>query len=144
MLRDRQPPKTDIAKQIKIGLQLGAMALGLIFLLVLCVRQPFRRLTLSHPRHEAMEPVTLPYPIGGLAAGNLNGDVHADLLMAARSGSARFDIVLGGEEGLDFSKLIPVGPPTFPLDLVLGDLDGDGLDEILATGRSDHIRAIGI
>ena len=81
MPRERKPPQTNVRRQIFVGVQLGAVAVGALFLLYLCVREPVRRLTLDHLRYVAAEPISLPFEVLRVAAGHLDRDAFADLVL---------------------------------------------------------------
>lgn len=138
-----QPARTAVGRQIRIALRIVILVAGVVLLLYLCVRGPLRRWRLYHPRFVPGAQVRLERPVGPLAAGNLNGDVCADLVVGTGENQVpRFEILLGGAAGFDTANRLEMEEPFSALDLVLGDLNGDGLDDLLATPRSEQATAM--
>lgn len=144
MPRDRStPPTTDVPKQIKNGIKVGAIALLILFVLFMCARSTLRRLFLHQPRFEAGELATLPHHVDVIAAGNMNGDQFSDIIVAYKdTENALIDIFVGSPAGYDFEHPFALNEPFNPQDLILGDITGDGLDEILATTGSTTGRSM--
>jgi len=68
-----------------------------------------------------------------VAVGDVDGDGHADLVFAARDEDARTEcswIYWGAEDGFDEARRNPI-PTQRACDVDLGDLSGDGGDDIL-------------
>lgn len=145
MAREPQPRQTDVKKQVKIGLKLTALATLLIAMLVWCLSGPIRRWTLDQPVFDAQPPQRLPEPAGALAAGNLDGNAWDDLAVSSAPGSSsRITVHLGGESGPRLDAPLDLPEAFGALDLVLADLDGDGLDEIIATPAGEQSRGFAI
>ncbi len=144
-LRDPQPPRTNVPRQIILAIKLGVLLTAALFLLYLCARGPLRRWGLDHPRFEVMTTLTFPHAVSALAAGNADGDAFADLVVfhpAARP--PRLDLLRGTAQGPDLENPIAIPEGFAPLQIVFGDLDGDGLDDLLATSPSDRSRGMSL
>jgi hypothetical protein len=128
-----------------IGVQLAAFVIVLFFLLRACVREPLRRMTLDHVRYATTSPVEMPLEILRVAAGRLDADEIDDLLLigATPAGSTMM-VFRGSESGLDFAAPIPRGEGMQAFDLVVGDLDGDGLDDVIGTNSARGTRSMAI
>jgi FG-GAP-like repeat len=143
MARGTDPPQTDVAKQIRIGLKLAALALGVIALLWMCVRGPIHRWTLDHPQFDASPPQPLPHSVGVIAAGHIDHDEFIDLIAAAtQSNPPHLMIFPGTAEGPDLAHPVHLPDSFAPLDLAVGDLDGDGREDIVLTSQSEYARGV--
>ena len=78
------------------------------------------------------ERIPLPQAPEGIAAGDIDGDGHVDLIAVADQG---FTVLLGGTEGLAPPVYVPVDRPG--RQPVVADLDGDGRAEVLGTTSDD-------
>jgi hypothetical protein len=89
-----------------------------------------------------------PHPTGArpvsIAAGDLDGDGRDDLLVASQSGHVvNAWLVSGAGDELGLARLDDVGAHLGCLDVVVGDLDGDGLlDLAVANNFSDDVSAV--
>ena len=73
----------------------------------------------------------------GLAAAELTGDSHLDVLVA-NAGDLTIQVLRGEADGA-FTALTPVSVPYRPIAVALEDLDGDGqLDAVVTTGSQAH------
>lgn len=91
-----------------------------------------------HPR--SYETGARPYAI---AAGDLNADGRAELLVSAQNSHHVNLFVAPSTGGLNYQRAPDLGVGTGPLDLELCDLDGDGCPELLCTNAfSDDLSVI--
>ncbi|NNE70415.1 MAG: VCBS repeat-containing protein [Rhodothermales bacterium] len=71
-----------------------------------------------------------------LATGDVNADGHCDVLVVSWNGGTT--LLLGGPEGIESA---PVSVDGNPWGIAMGDLNGDGLDDLLiADGQTDRIQ----
>jgi hypothetical protein len=80
-----------------------------------------------------------------VAAGDVNGDGLADVITAAGAGGGPHVRVFSGADGSELSSFFAYNPGfTGGVRVAAGDLDGDGLAEIITgagTGGGPHVRA---
>lgn len=87
------------------------------------------------------KPIDNPYLVLDVAVGNLNGDGHPDVVGIAHF-KGGVGVYLGDGQG-GLQRIPNTGLPgerVFGRDIELGDLDGDGIDDIVVT-TSDGLKA---